>query len=281
MAPAFALFTAPGAVFAGLPPEVINPLLAAAPKRDFAPGEPLITEGTHPPALSLILDGHADVFLASRGAHEQHINRVGPGSILGEMSLLTGEPASATVRAAGPLRALTLSHDQVHTLARRYPRLYQNLGANLALRITRADRRAVGRTSGTLTRLDSSAGCPPQLASALAASIAWHTRQPTLLVRIQADAARGEHLSGPGAHYLAAPPEGRFAADQWAHTLDGLRRRYEHILVDACIGVPLQTARVVLLGPEAARPPTTNDRPVVRSRPDGWPLVCGRQYARA
>jgi NTE family protein len=262
---ALELFAAPGAVFCGLPAEVIEGVLARAVRREYAAGETLITEGEHPQVMSLVLDGFADVFIAGRGTQQQQINRVGAGSTLGEMSLLTGEPASATVRAAGPLQILVLTRDEVHALAERYPRVYQNIGAILALKIARSDRRAVGHSSGTLTQLETHAA-PPELARALAASIAWHTRRPTLLLRISKDAAQTERQSGPGAHLLVVPPSGRFGPEQLAHTLDDLRRRYEHLLVESTS--PIKAPRVVLLGRNATPPSTTSDPPLLTLR--GW-----------
>ncbi len=257
---ALQLFTAAGSVFHGLPDNVIDRVLARAQRRAYASGETLITEGEHPRRMALVVDGFADVFIAGRGAQQQRINRVGPGSTLGEMSLLTGEPASATVRAAGPLQTLALTRAQLHTLAASYPRVYQNIGANLALRITRADRRSVGRGGGTLTRLELR-HAPPELALALAASMAWHTRRPTLLLRITQDAAHQERLTGPGAHLLVTPPSGRFAPEQLGHTLDDLRRRYEHVLVECAS--PIRAPRVVLLGPDALWAACTSDPPLV------------------
>ncbi len=258
---ALQLFTAPGSVFHGVPDDVIDAVLASAPRRAYATGETLIVEGAHPPRIALLVDGFADIFMAARsGQHQQQINRVGPGSTLGEMSLLTGEPASATVRAATSVHALLLTRKQVHTLAECYPRVYQNIGANLARRITHADRRSVGRGTGTLTRLDTTRGAPPRLAEALAASIAWHTRRPTLLLRLVDEAGCQDRLRGPGAHLLVAPPTGRFAPEQLPQTLEDLRRRYEHVLVETAI--PLPAPRVVLLGGASHSPEPSADPPL-------------------
>src|SRR4051794_27530346 len=117
MSAALELFTAPGAVFCGVPDAVIAGVLASAARRDFAMGETLIAEGEHPRVMSLVLGGFADVFIAGRGAQQERINRVGPGSTLGEMSLLSGEPASATVRAATAVQCLLLTRAEVHALA--------------------------------------------------------------------------------------------------------------------------------------------------------------------
>jgi NTE family protein len=250
---ALELFTAAGSVFDGLPAEVFDSLQAGAHGVQYAAGETLITEGEHPERIFLVLDGCVDVFIAGRGTQEQQISRVGPGNTLGEMSLLTGEPASATVRAVGPVSVLAVAPDAVRALAERYPRLYQNIGANLALKIARADRRAVGQRSGTLTLLDAY-DAPPELAPALAASIAWHTREPTLLVRISDLATPHQRTAGPGAHVLVTPNAGRFGADQLAHTLDDLRRRYAHLLVESAT-TSVDAPRVLLLGPNTPVPP--------------------------
>src|SRR5215469_3769195 len=118
---ALQLFTAPGSVFNGLPDDVVDATLASAQRRAYAAGDMLIAEGAHPPRMALLLEGFADVYMAARnGQHQQQINRVGPGSTLGEMSLLTGEPASATVRAATNVQALLLTPGQVHALAASY-----------------------------------------------------------------------------------------------------------------------------------------------------------------
>jgi NTE family protein len=266
---ALELFTAPGSVFYGLPDDVIDGVLDRARGQDYAAGDSIIVEGDHPRVMSLILDGSADVFISGRGS-EQQINRVGPGSTLGEMSLLTGEPATATVRAAGPLKVLTMTREEVHALADRYPRVYQNLGAAVALKLARADRRTVGAGSGTLTHLESHAA-PPALAPALAASIAWHTRRPTLLVRIAEGATGYERTSGPGAHVLVSTASGQFASAHLGHTLDDLRRRYEHILVESSSSIT--APRVLLLGSAAAVPPRSS-RPVlltVRGFTDSFP----------
>ena len=109
---------------------------------------------------------------------------------------------------------------------------------------------------------------PPELALALAGSVAWHTRRPTLLLRIceNEDSQPTERLNGPGAHLLVTPPTGRFAPEQLPHTLDDLRRRYEHVLVES--PTPLSAQRIVLLGREAQAPPGSTEAPLVSLR--GW-----------
>jgi NTE family protein len=96
------------------------------------------------------------------------------------MSLFTGRPASATVRARTDLRVVVVSAQALECLGDRLPQLYRNIGVILAHRLAASTRRVVGDRPGRLTLLIDR-GAPPDLAAALAASIAWHTREPVAL----------------------------------------------------------------------------------------------------
>jgi cyclic nucleotide-binding protein len=78
--------------------------------------------------LGLVETGRAEVTLVDRRGASHHVNLVGPGDVLGEMSIFTGRPASATVRALEDLSVIVLTKDEFHELGDAFPRLYQNLG---------------------------------------------------------------------------------------------------------------------------------------------------------
>ena len=69
----------------------------------FAPGEDIVTEGHSAGPFFLLTEGDALVMV---GGKER--GKLGPGDFFGEMSLLDGRPRSATVRAIGDVRALSI-----------------------------------------------------------------------------------------------------------------------------------------------------------------------------
>ena len=176
-------------LFEGVPVDDVAAALAGLERRRFGAGSTVLVEGDYPGELYLVESGTADVFAADRDGTEHHVARAGPGTTLGEMSLFTGRPASATVRARTDLRVVVVSAQELEHLEQRLPQLYRNIGVMLADRLAASTRRVVGDRPGRLTLLIDR-GAPPDLASALAASIAWHTREPVALTdSADADAA--------------------------------------------------------------------------------------------
>jgi len=65
--------------------------------------------------------------------HKRH--RLRPGEFFGEMSLLDGEPRSATVKAETDLRVLVISRANFWQLLREVPELTQKMLVNLSRRL--------------------------------------------------------------------------------------------------------------------------------------------------
>jgi NTE family protein len=249
-------------LFEGLLPEHLEQIWRRLEPRRFPRGAVLLMEGDTAQGLYIIQSGSADIYVADREGREQYICPVGPGATLGEMSLFTGEPVSATVRAATELDVLILWPDDFHELAAMYPQIYRHLGALLAHRLRDSVRRSVGRRSHTVTLLEDQ-GAPPLLGYALAASVAWHARASVLLLVISdgshpeleglAAAMQPRPLAmrrtadplevlvpagaeGHAAHLLPAQSTGRFALESWPGTLEDLTS-YDHILVQFAGGI--------------------------------------------
>jgi len=82
----------------------------------------------------LILDGSARVDVSPQKQRHLH-----PGDFFGEMSLLDGEPRSATVVAETAMRVLVISRRNFATLLGEVPGLTQNLLVTLSKRVRQAE----------------------------------------------------------------------------------------------------------------------------------------------
>lgn len=88
---------------------------AGALGRLYEDGEVVIHQGDAGDALFVIEEGRVEI-VAERDGHETVLRTAGPGELLGEMALFEKEPRSATVRARGQARILTI--DRRHFLRR-------------------------------------------------------------------------------------------------------------------------------------------------------------------
>lgn len=75
--------------------------------RLFAGGEVLFREGERGDHMYVIQSGTVEVFTTRNGT-EIRLATLGEGDIIGEMAIFGKEPRSATVRAVGEVRALTV-----------------------------------------------------------------------------------------------------------------------------------------------------------------------------
>ncbi len=82
----------------------------------------------------LILDGTARVEVSARKRL-----RLGPGDFFGEMSLLDGEPRSATVVAETGLRLLVIDSRNFWAVLNEVPELTHNIMATLSRRVRQAE----------------------------------------------------------------------------------------------------------------------------------------------
>jgi thioredoxin reductase (NADPH) len=83
-------------------------------RRPTTEGEVLIHEGERPPAFYVLLDGTVAVVDGYGTAEERQIGLHGPGRFLGELALITGQPAFVTsvVREAGEVLAIPIDRLQ-------------------------------------------------------------------------------------------------------------------------------------------------------------------------
>ena len=104
----------------------------------FPAGERVLEEGHLDSTFYMILTGRADI---QRAGVDRPVGVVGAGECLGEMSLLTAQPHSASAVATSPIEAATLSHADLTELIRFRPdigvTIYRNLAAGLGAKLAR------------------------------------------------------------------------------------------------------------------------------------------------
>lgn len=101
----------------------------------FASGETITRQGAAADWLYIIYSGEAEVRLYSGGADSyKAVKQLKAGDVLGEMGLLTGEPRTATVVAAGEARCYRLDHDGFRGILASRPEIAQSIAFMLAKR---------------------------------------------------------------------------------------------------------------------------------------------------
>jgi cAMP-dependent protein kinase regulator len=88
---------------------------------DIAAGVDIVIEGQGGQGLFLILSGQVEVIAHAQSAAPVLLARLGPGEIFGEMSLVTDQLTSATVRAVVSTTVLFLAREYVARLAAAIP----------------------------------------------------------------------------------------------------------------------------------------------------------------
>jgi CRP-like cAMP-binding protein len=122
--------------FSELPRSLIRRLLAEMSEKHFDRGATLLRQGESCPYLLVLIEGETEVLLERPDGAEE-VGATRGATMLGEMSLLSGEPCSATVVATKPVRALALSADKFYQLAARHHTLWLALGLLTAHRLGR------------------------------------------------------------------------------------------------------------------------------------------------
>ena len=120
-------------LFSCLGDDQLDELLKNAEANHFGRGEAVIDEGADGDSMFILLQGAAQVSVSKNGS----LIRVGvlrAGDCFGEMSLLTGEPRTATVRAEKDCEVLEISKPVMGELLRHSPECLEQLSALLAQR---------------------------------------------------------------------------------------------------------------------------------------------------
>jgi CRP-like cAMP-binding protein len=118
-------------LFEPLAPRDLEEISESMERHHLQAGETLVREGDKGKSLFVLIEGLLDAFV-ERGGHEEPVGRIRPGNCLGEMSLLTGERRTATVRAATEAIVYEISKKPLRHIMERNPMLAEKLAQLLA-----------------------------------------------------------------------------------------------------------------------------------------------------
>jgi small-conductance mechanosensitive channel/CRP-like cAMP-binding protein len=109
---------------------------------ELAPGGVMMRKGENASAMYIILEGAASVSLDEKGDEAHEIAISATGDVVGEMSLMTGQPRSATVTALTRLRTVEITTEAISELFKTSPELLQRFSHILARRQQEQDAHA-------------------------------------------------------------------------------------------------------------------------------------------
>lgn len=97
-------------IFRGLTEAEAKGIFDIAEEATAKKGEMLFKEGEPGDAVYVVLEGHVEVLKQDKGGGQQTLAKMGDGSVLGEMSLVVGQPTrSASALAVTDLKLLKMS----------------------------------------------------------------------------------------------------------------------------------------------------------------------------
>jgi anion transporter len=127
-------------IFSGLSREDVAKILGKMEEISFCSGTRVVSQGEQGDAFYVIQSGAVEVVLESATGKSEIIAVLGPQDCFGEMSLLSGEPRSATIIAVKETVLWRLSRDAWDELISKHPTWLLQLCATLSKRLSYTDR---------------------------------------------------------------------------------------------------------------------------------------------
>ena len=130
--------------------------------QNFVRDETVVLEGDDSvQALYLIASGSVQVYMTGVDGRETILSFLERGDFFGEMSLIDGEPRSASVRTVTDAQLLIIHRESFLTLIRQSPEIAMGLLSEMSKRLRKANRQigslstmsVSGRVAGTLLNL--------------------------------------------------------------------------------------------------------------------------------
>src|SRR6266702_3234863 len=135
------------ALFRNLQADETANILARLQPATYESGTCILESGVWHGLLYIIASGTVSVFLQEDSGNGARIAQLGPGECFGEMSLITGEPPSATVRTDEDITVWALLEADFLTLIKTCPTLLQNINSILSRRLARTNRKILSHVA--------------------------------------------------------------------------------------------------------------------------------------
>ena len=149
-------------LFSELTEEQLAQLATLVIANDYARDETIILEKDDSTrALFLIAEGEVKVYVTGTDGKETILSLLSRGDSFGEMSLIDGEPRSASVKAVQPTKVLIIRQEHFLELLKTTPELATGLLVQMSRRLRNANRQigslatmsVFGRVAGTILSL--------------------------------------------------------------------------------------------------------------------------------
>ncbi|MEW5420330.1 Crp/Fnr family transcriptional regulator [Amorphus sp. 3PC139-8] len=152
----------------GLDPDLAAGLAELARTVKLEPGKTLFTAGDPGNGFYVVLDGSLKVCVTSCAGSEQLLAMLGPGSVVGELSIFDGRPRSASVIAVKPTRLAFIEKSTFERFADDNPGVYRHILTIVGQRLRQSNDALAarsflplpGRVAQTLLHLAVSFGRP-------------------------------------------------------------------------------------------------------------------------
>ncbi len=118
-------------LFTVVPDEVLTELASSQRRLLFGVPERIVRQGDAGSSMYVILSGKVNVVLEAADGAEMPVATMGPGESFGHMSLMTGEPRSATVRAGGDVVLVEITKQALAPVLETHPELVEALAAQI------------------------------------------------------------------------------------------------------------------------------------------------------
>jgi CRP-like cAMP-binding protein len=127
-------------LFADLPPADLKQVAAITSEVLFADGQALMRQGDPGHEMYIVVSGDVRVLISAESQGKpREVARRHPGDYVGEMSIISREPRTATLIAVGMVRALRIQQKQFEGILRERPETSLALMRSLCQRLKEAD----------------------------------------------------------------------------------------------------------------------------------------------